>query len=155
MTPTRRTLLGAAGAAALSRILMPWRPTPKDILLADGAPAGAVGVADFSAFDLSADEASPEVAPVMDSVEMPPTVAVPLRQGPYMALADEGGREFGFVHSYQMTFTRAAHRGRGGRPDIRATLEVAVTDHEVFQATARVLPGFIRCMRVNDRSWIS
>lgn len=41
MIPTRRAIIGAAGAAALSRILMPWRPTPSDILLADATPAEA------------------------------------------------------------------------------------------------------------------
>ncbi|HSZ58593.1 MAG TPA: hypothetical protein VK797_23195 [Tepidisphaeraceae bacterium] len=33
MLPTRRTILGAAGASALSRILLPWRPQPQDLIV--------------------------------------------------------------------------------------------------------------------------
>jgi hypothetical protein len=35
--PSRRFILGAAGAAALSKIIAPWRPAPQDIVMAGEA----------------------------------------------------------------------------------------------------------------------
>lgn len=37
-TTSRRTILGALGAAALSKIILPWRPKAQDILVANQVP---------------------------------------------------------------------------------------------------------------------
>lgn len=82
MNPTRRTLLGAAGAAALSRILLPWKPQPSDLLLADATPAAE---------------------PKVERVEVPPVADT--ASGSWFSLTDERGREFAVIDSLMMNHT--------------------------------------------------
>jgi hypothetical protein len=49
MLPTRRTILGVAGASALSRILLPWRPKPEDLIV----PGESIERADSNVMPLS------------------------------------------------------------------------------------------------------